>query len=376
MPTPLRSLPALVCAAGAAGAVPALAAPAVAAAGPVPAPAGAARCVGGLLLVREHALLRLPDPFGPPRAAVPLTRRLNALGHAAGPQRTYAVAAPDEVVTLDAAGTLRPVGPLPAQAHGATAGAVHGDQWYLGVEGRLVVVDLRAGSPTYLHAVADLPTNPWTVLRDFAYRPADGELWGVAARGYGHPSVLARLDPRTAQVRTFPTRAALPAARGFGAVALGPDDVLHALDDDTGHLLHVPLRGGPVTRTALGGRSRWSDATACPPAPAAAVPPPRPVRPPAARAPHPRPAGPPARAARGRPAAPPPRPRPAAAPPPRPPAAAPAAVRRHRTAYLRRAAARRVPESRTLPASLALFVGAAVPAVVAAARIAGRLRGR
>ncbi|HEX5740547.1 MAG TPA: hypothetical protein VFY17_03210, partial [Pilimelia sp.] len=287
MPTLMRSLAALLCAAGAAGAVPALAA-APAAAGPAaapPAPPGANRCGGSLLLVHGHTLLRLPDPFGPPRAALPLPRRLNALGYAARQGRAYALAAPGEIVTVDAAGTLRYVGPAPAAARGATAGAVHGDRWYLGADGRLVVVDLRPGRPRYLHAVADLPTAPRTVLHDFAYRPADGGLWGVATRGHRRRSVLVRVDPRTAQVRTFPTPA-LPPVRGVGAVALGPDDVLHALDD-TGHLLHVPLRGGPVTRTVLGAPARWSDATTTCPGAAPGAAPLRPAVPPATPTPRP-----------------------------------------------------------------------------------------
>ncbi|MCS7483933.1 DUF6923 family protein [Umezawaea endophytica] len=234
-------------------------------------------------------------PSGTATPVAVLDERLNALAYSAERDVYYGISPEGRVIEVDRQGTTTDVGrvPHPGLAH-AVAGAIHGDHFYLRADGAVYIVDVNPASPDFLGLVQARVLWPFDVflsVDDFDYNPADGLLYGVATRVFGHPEVVT-IDPYTGHVHPLGHPPRLPDGPGYGAAVLGPDGALYASNNDEGGqstLYRVPLDGaGEVTRLAERPAARTIDSAGChvspptpePPAPTTTTPPPTTTVPP------------------------------------------------------------------------------------------------
>jgi hypothetical protein len=237
-------------------------------------------------------------------------------------------------VRIDAKGAVTDLGvigragaqhPLWSLVTGATAGAIAGTRWYLRQDSDLYTVDLNPKSANYLrvvHRTALRPVSLAVGVDDFAYDPADGLLYGVAATSHGDGSVV-RLDPSTGKVTVVPGLR-FPRGGAYGSVVLGPG-AIYATANRDGHrsvTYRLPRDGsGPAVEVSTGPPLVSGDAAGC--YTEAAPPPPPPPPPPSSSTPTSTPASP-----TPTPTTPAPEPTPPSQPPPveEPVAVAPAPV--------------------------------------------------
>jgi hypothetical protein len=268
---------------------------------------------------------------------------INAMGYSAMQDVVYGVADGTRggrffhgahAVRIDAKGAVTDLGvigragaqhPVWSLVTGATAGAIAGTRWYLRQDSDLYTVDLNPKSANYLrvvHRTALRPVSLAVGVDDFAYDPADGLLYGVAATSHGDGSVV-RLDPSTGKVTVVPGLR-FPRGGAYGSVVLGPG-AIYATANRDGHrsvTYRLPRDGsGPAVEVSTGPPLVSGDAAGC--YTEAAPPPPPPPPPPSSSTPTSTPASP-----TPTPTTPAPEPTPPSQPPPveEPVAVAPAPV--------------------------------------------------
>ncbi|MGN9910582.1 DUF6923 family protein [Phytohabitans sp. LJ34] len=279
----------------------ALAAPAAATRPVSTVEASSNQCTGGLYqvrTVRKHRSSTLDsiDPdTGDTRRSTGLAYTVNAIGYDAGQGLFAGVATRHEghpigdgghVVTITPEGETRDLGPVRgASVAGAYSGTVVDGRLLLHLDGHLVAVDVRPGSPTFRTVVRrlDLPRLP--SFGDWDARPGDGGLYAVSTQGRG-PSRLVRVDPATGAVTEKPVPD-LPGDGFFGAVAFDDGGThLYATDNNHASTLWRIGLDGTAAKLARGSGLLGSDAAWCPrpppPSPKPTTPPPARPRPPAA----------------------------------------------------------------------------------------------
>lgn len=303
-----------------------------------------------LLMIHDRSLLRWPGPV----EVASLPETVNALGFHEERETYYGVTRTDLVsIALD--GTITPLAPTPERLRWATAGAIHGDRWYLRGGADLYVIDLKDLS----HHSVPVEAPSWG---DFAWH--DGLLYAVTA----FPARLVALDPTSGEVHPAAVLKSLPGNGSYGSIEIDDGGIVHAFHNQSGRMFSFPLdEPDQITVTTIG-RAEISDAAGCArpkpspspspstspsPSPVVVVPPPIVfVSPPWLPLPLPPP-----------PAAPPP----SSSPPPSSPVAPHPVLR----------SAQPVPEPerpKHRPTTRTFFIGMLVPAVVVAARGIGRRR--
>jgi hypothetical protein len=235
---------------------------------------------------------------------------LNAMGYSSAQNLAYAVADGNahgrfhdgaHVVALDRNGhttDLGPVGRAGARrvtwslVTGATAGAIHGNKWYLRVNSTLFTVDIDPASDDYLRVTHITPLRLVSIavgVDDFDYDPADGLLYGVSMSWRGRGSVIT-IDPVSGAVHPVGVLH-IPKGDSAGAVVIGGDGALYVTSNSVTSngvggrsVLYRVARdqSGEVTEVSSGPRLSTSDAAGClsESAPPPALPPPPPESPP------------------------------------------------------------------------------------------------
>lgn len=235
-------------------------------------------CRNGLYLTAGRSISRFDEPAVRQLPVADLPTVVNALGYAVDQDLFYAMADyrdGSHLVTITAAGTLVDRGRAPLALRWSHAGAISANRWYLRSDGDLMVVGVDPDSPDYLRVQArqplsaaspgDLPAGGLS-LGDWDVNPLDGRLYGIAT-GTGGPGRLVSVDPATGTVSTVATPQGLPGDSSFGAVAVDPYGVLHALHNGTGRMFHLPLDNpGAARGDQVGPPIQHADAASCPPA--------------------------------------------------------------------------------------------------------------
>ncbi|MEV4056383.1 hypothetical protein AB0J55_34710 [Amycolatopsis sp. NPDC049688] len=238
--------------------------------------------------VREGAptTLRLLElPAGITRRVTKAGYWINAMGYASAQDVVYGVADGTRAgryhdgahaVRIDAAGTVTDLGvigragvrrPVWSLVTGATAGAIDGDRWYVRQGSDLYTVDIDPAGRDYLRVVHRTALRPVALavgVDDFAFDPADGLLYGVAAASHGDSPVVT-LDPATGKVAVVPGPG-FPPGGAYGAVVLAPG-AIYATGNHDGQrsvTYRLPRDGsGQAAEVASGPPLVSSDAAGC-----------------------------------------------------------------------------------------------------------------
>jgi uncharacterized protein DUF6923 len=230
----------------------------------------AALQVEGASTVGPSTLLSVELPSGAATTISTLDQRLNALGYSAEQGVYYGISPAGRVIRVDRQGGTADVGHVPHSGlvH-AVAGAIHGDHFYVRAAGAVYVLDINPASADFLGLVRARvlwPIDVFLSVDDFDYNPADGLLYGVATKPWGHPEVVT-IDPDSGRVHPLTTPVPMPDGPGYGAAVFGPDGALYASNNDEGGqstLYRVALDGsGQVTRLSARPAARTIDAAGC-----------------------------------------------------------------------------------------------------------------
>lgn len=325
---------------------------------PPPARVPVARQADGCTILQaenEHSgapttLRLLALPSGVTRRVTRAGYWINAMGYSAAQDVVYGVADGTRAgrypgahaVRIDSAGVVTDLGvlgragarhPVWSPVTGATAGAIDGDRWYVRQDSDLYTVDIDPASADYVRVVHRTPLRPVSLaagVDDFAFDPADGLLYGVAAASRGDSPVVT-LDPASGKVAVVPGLR-FPSGGAYGSVVLAPG-ALYATANQDGQrsvTYRLPRDGsGPAVEIATGPPLVSGDAAGCyteasPPPPPSSSSPPQPpsssappkTEPPVTSSPEPPPPSPPQPPPVEQPVALPPSPVPAPAPTP------------------------------------------------------------
>jgi hypothetical protein len=232
------------------------------------------------------ALSRIELPGGAVTQLGEIGYRVNAMGYSPDQNLVYGVAEANRndqfpggahVVTIDRDAQVTDLGPVSRAGGqhvpwsvitGATAGAIHGNKWYLRKDSLLYTVDIGPASRSYLTVLRVTPlrlTSLAVGVDDFDFDPADGLLYGVSMSWSGNGSVVT-IDPGTGSVRTVPG-SRLPANGPAGSAVIGADGALYVTsnrDDQRSVLYRIARDGsGSVTELASGPQLATSDAAGC-----------------------------------------------------------------------------------------------------------------
>ncbi len=235
-----------------------------------------AASVGG-----PSTLLSVELPSGAATTVTVLDQRLNAFGYSAAQGVYYGISRSGRVIRVDRQGITTDLGRVPHLALvQAVAGTVHGDYFYVRSGDAVYVVDINPASADFLGLVRARvlwPLDIFVSVDDFDYNPADGLLYGVATKLFGHPEVVT-IDPNSGHVHPLSPRVPMPDGPGYGAAVFGPDGALYATNNDErgqSTLYRVPLDGtGEVTRLSARPAARTIDSAGCYQAPPPTVVPP------------------------------------------------------------------------------------------------------
>jgi hypothetical protein len=232
------------------------------------------------------ALSRIELPGGAVTQLGEIGYRVNAMGYSPEQNLVYGVAEANRndqfpggahVVTIDRDAQVTDLGPVSREGGqhvpwsvitGATAGAIHGNKWYLRKDSSLYTVDISPASRSYLTVLRVTPlrlTSLAVGVDDFDFDPADGLLYGVSMSWLGNGSVVT-IDPGTGSVRTVPGLR-LPAGGPAGSAVIGADGALYVTsnrDDQRSVLYRISRDGsGSVTELSSGPQLATSDAAGC-----------------------------------------------------------------------------------------------------------------
>ena len=175
------------------------------------------------------------------------------------------------LVRVDCGGMLtqlgRPAG-LPAEPDNMGAFDTNGFFYlFFNNSDRFYTVDLRPGSASFLHLVdpaegySPEPSNRGTKLTavlnisDWAYNPADGNLYGVQRNGR-----LMRIVPATGQVTALSANVPKPGV-SFGAVSIDANGAIYAIANNDGMIYRYTLDGSTASGVPFAG---LHNSTACP----------------------------------------------------------------------------------------------------------------
>jgi hypothetical protein len=215
-------------------------------------------------------LLSVELPSGAATTITTLDQRLNALGYSAEQDVYYGISPTGRVIRVDRQGGTADVGrvPHPGLAH-AVAGTIHGDHFYVRAASVVYVMDINPASAHFLGLVRARvlwPIDIFFSVDDFDYNPADGLLYGVATKMFGHPEVVT-IDPDSGHVHPLATAVTMPDGSSYGAAVLGADGALYARNNNEGGqstLYRVALDGsGQVTLLSTRPAARTIDAAGC-----------------------------------------------------------------------------------------------------------------
>jgi hypothetical protein len=215
-------------------------------------------------------LLSVELPSGAATTITTLDQRLNAFGYSAEQGVYYGISPAGRVIRVDRQGGATDVGHVPHSGlvH-AVAGAIHGDHFYVRAAGAVYVMDINPASADFLGLVRARvlwPIDIFFSVDDFDYNPADGLLYGVATKLFGHPEVVT-IDPDSGRVHPLATPVPMPDGPGYGAAVFGADGALYASNNDEGGqstLYRVALDGsGQVTRLSARPAARTIDSAGC-----------------------------------------------------------------------------------------------------------------
>ncbi|SCH25777.1 Uncharacterized protein conserved in bacteria [uncultured Clostridium sp.] len=193
------------------------------------------------------------------RGAVDPAHDVNAIGYSPLDNYLYGYdQTTNNLVRVDGDGTLtqltRPNGMPAAGYNTGTFDAAGFFYLYINDAARYYTVDLRPGSATYLKLVDPragyveqaanygTPLSSAVNISDWAYDPADGNLYGVQRNG-----VLTRIVPTTGQVTALSTTAPNPNA-SFGAVVIDSTGTVYAIANNDGTVYRYTHSGN----TAVG----------------------------------------------------------------------------------------------------------------------------
>ncbi|MEO6086423.1 MAG: hypothetical protein ABIQ18_25240 [Umezawaea sp.] len=230
----------------------------------------AALQVEAVSTVGPSTLLSVELPSGAVTTISTLDQRLNALGYSAEQGVYYGISPAGRVIRVDRQGGTTDVGHVPRSGlvH-AVAGAIHGDHYYVRAAGAMYVMDINPASADFLGLVRARvlwPIDVFLSVDDFDYNPADGLLYGVATKHWGHPEVVT-IDPDSGHVHPLTTPVRIPDGPGYGAAVFGADGALYATNNDEdgqSALYRVALDGsGQVTRLSARPAARTIDAAGC-----------------------------------------------------------------------------------------------------------------
>jgi hypothetical protein len=281
---------------------------------------------------------------------------VNALGYSSALGRLVGLTSkghhwwksPSHVVLIDTKGVVNDLGPVDAhwfRTDDVSAGAVVGTTFYVRDNARLHAIEINPDSASYLKIVRTVVLDwPALALDDFTVNPANGNLTGVSAAGWGSGEVVS-FDPVSGRVLSRTEIHDLPGRSTYGAVVIDSAGTVHAVNNGyKGRSRVYRISGTKTLELSAGPQMGMIDAAGClpnpmppriePPEPRPEVPPPPPPAPKPAPIPAPVPASVPAPA----PVVPPPPPPPVTTttPPSVPPQPTPVPVR----------AARQKPEPR------------------------------
>ena len=232
---------------------------------------------------RPSALSRVELPGGATTSLGTPGFWLNAMGYSSAQNLVYAVAdgsgtkaflAGAHVVAIDRDGNTTDLGPVrrAGAGHvpwsvvtGATAGAIHGNTWYIRKNSTLYTVDITPGE-SFLTVLKLTPlrlVSLATGVDDFDYDPADGLLYGVSMSSRGSGSVVT-INPSSGKVDVVPNLQ-LPGGESAGSVVIGADRALYVTSnrEDNRSVVYRVARDGAVTEVSSGPRLATSDVAGC-----------------------------------------------------------------------------------------------------------------
>jgi hypothetical protein len=233
---------------------------------------------------RPSALSRVDLPGGATTSLGTPGFWLNAMGYSSAQNLVYGVAdgsdstafpAGAHVVAIDRDGNTADLGPVrrAGVSHvpwsvvtGATAGAIHGNTWYIRRNSTLYTVDITPGD-SFLTVLKLTPlrlVSLATGVDDFDYDSADGLLYGVSMSSRGAGSVVT-INPANGQVDVVPNLQ-LPRGESAGSVVLGADRALYVTsnrEDNRSVVYRVERDSGAVTEVSSGPRLATSDVAGC-----------------------------------------------------------------------------------------------------------------
>lgn len=215
-------------------------------------------------------LVSVELPTGVATTISTLDQRLNAFGYSAEQGVYYGISPAGQVIRVDRQGGTTDVGHVPNSGLVyAAAGAIHGDYFYVSAAGAVYVLDINPASADFLGLVRARVLWPMDIffsVDDFDYNPANGLLYGVATKLFGHPEVVT-IDPDSGRVHPLATPVPMPDAPSYGAAVFGPDGALYASNNNEGGqstLYRVALDGsGEVTRLSARPAVWTIDAAGC-----------------------------------------------------------------------------------------------------------------
>jgi hypothetical protein len=232
---------------------------------------------------RPSALSRVDLPSGATTSLGTPGYWLNAIGYSSAQNLVYGVAdgsgtkpfpAGAHVVAIDRDGNTTDLGPVrrAGAGHvpwsvvtGATAGAIHGNTWYIRKNSTLYTVDLTPGN-SFLTVLKLTPLRLVSLaagVDDFDYDPADGLLYGVSMSSRGSGSVVT-INPSNGKVDVVPNLQ-LPSGESAGSVVIGADRALYVTSnrEDNRSVVYRVARDGVVTVVSSGPRLATSDVAGC-----------------------------------------------------------------------------------------------------------------